>query len=185
MVRLALVLALMSCAAGLSGCGRGTSTPTAAPASPPIQEVMANAFTPQSNQLWEIAGKLYGEDGNIDPGLLGDEDWAKLKELASGMRAAAESLRNPAGLEVAAPGVKLQGEEAPGALNAAQIKALIDASPDAFAAEAGKLVEVADAILAAIQARDGNALDQLSGRLNEACTSCHTRFWYPEQAAAQ
>lgn len=178
-----VVLAMVAIAAGLSGCDRksSTSTPPAAAPVPPIQEVMANAFTPQSTQLWEIAGKLYDDDGNIDAGLLDDAHWATLSQVATRMRAAAAGLQEVSGLQVAAPGVKLQGEETPGSLGAAQIKALIEAAPQDFAAAAGELVAVADEVLAAVEARDGHRLDELSGRLNEVCTACHTRFWYPEQ----
>jgi hypothetical protein len=186
MIRLAPVLILAGCAAGLAACSREASdvaAPAAATAtsSPTLQEVMANAFTPQSNQIWELSGKLYDDEGNLDAALLSDEEWGTLRQLASDMRAAAAGLQDTSGLKVAAPGVKLQGEEAPGAADAAKVQALVDAAPEAFKAEAARLVEVSDAILAAVDARDANALDTLSGQLNEACASCHGRFWYPEQ----
>nr|PZN64463.1 MAG: hypothetical protein DIU62_09830 [Pseudomonadota bacterium] len=186
-MRPVIVLALACMATSLVGCGRGTSTaPAPATASsPPIQEVMANAFTPQSNQLWEISGKVYDDEGNISAAMLSEEDWAALVKVATEMRAAATGLKDTANLQVAAPGVKLQGEEGPGALSATQIKALIDALPQEFAAEADRLIEVADGVLAAVQARDAEKLDELSGVLNEVCTSCHTKFWYPEQEAAE
>ena len=37
--------------------------------------------------------------------------------------------------------------------------------------------------LVAIDSRDAKALDDLSGQLNEVCSSCHMRFWYPDQPA--
>lgn len=176
-------------AALLAGCGRGEPAASGAAAagggsgSPPIQEVMANAFTPQSNLLWELGGKLYDDEGNIVASLLNEPEWATMEKTASEMRAAAVALQTAPRRVVAAPGVTIQGDGGPGALGAAQIQALIDSQPQQFAEEAGKLVEVADGYLAAIKARDGNAIDELSGRLNEACSSCHMRFWYPEQAA--
>lgn len=188
MFRPALVSMILCTVAGLAGCARepaaapSTST-TPAAASAPIQEVMAGAFTPQSNLIWDLAGKLYDDDGNLDAALLDAQDWSALKQAASDMRAASLALQAGSRRTVVAPGVKIQGEGGPGALTAEQIQALVDAAPEAFAAEAGKLVATSDAILAATESRDAKALDELSGQLNEVCSSCHMRFWYPEQPA--
>lgn len=143
---------------------------------------MVESLTPQSSLLWEIGAKLYADSGEIDATLLSEQDWSAMRQAAADMRAVSLALQS-APPQVAAPGAKLQGEEGGGALSAAQIQALIDAEPEAFAAEAGKLVEVAEGFLTAIEARDGAAIDELSGRLNEACSACHLRFWFPDQAA--
>lgn len=188
MFRPALVPIILSCAAGLSGCGKApvpapSAASTPATASVPIQEVMAKSFTPQSNLIWERSGRLYGDDGNLDAALLTAEDWSTLRQAASDMRSAALTLQTATPRTVVAAGVKIQGEGGPGALSPAQIQALIDAAPEAFAAEAGKLVQTSDAFLVAIDSRDAKALDDLSGQLNEVCSSCHMRFWYPDQPA--
>lgn len=143
---------------------------------------MVESLAPQSNLLWEISAKLYADSGEIDASLLSEQDWSTMRQAAVDMRAVSLVLQDSPP-PVAAPGAKLQGEEGGGALNAAQIQALIDAEPEAFAAEAGKLVKVADEFLTAIEARDGAAIDELSGQLNEACSACHLRFWFPGQSA--
>jgi cytochrome c556 len=41
------------------------------------------------------------------------------------------------------------------------------------------LQDAAGSALAAIDKRDANALLEAGGDLDEACESCHKRFWYP------
>lgn len=143
---------------------------------------MVESLAPQSSLLWEIGAKVYADSGEIDATLLGDQDWNAMRQAAVDMRAVSLALQDSRP-PVATAGAKLQGEEGGGALNAAQIQALIDAEPEAFAAEAGKLAAVAGEFLTAIEARDGAAIDELSGKLNEVCSTCHLQFWYPGQAA--
>lgn len=181
-----LIIAALAClAAGLAACDRNSATAPVAPPSVPatIQESMQQSLTPQSSTLWEISGRLYDPEGNIDATLLTTADWRALQLAASGMRDAAAALQTTSLLRVVAPGAQIQGEGGAGALDAAQIQALVDAQPEAFAAEAGKLVELADRFLAAIAARDGETIDALSAELNEACAACHARFWYPQPPA--
>jgi cytochrome c556 len=62
------------------------------------------------------------------------------------------------------------------------VQAVLDADMNGFRDEARKLAAVAVDAVAAAQARDAMKLDDASNRLNDACTSCHNRFWHPEQS---
>lgn len=184
-----LFLAAIIAAAALGGCKPHASTasgPESAHDSAPqviIQEVMAKPLTAQSGILWELAGNLYDDSGNLDAAQLDGGQWNTLQTTAAEMRQIALSLGEPSRLKVVADGGKIQSEGTPGALGAAEVQALIDAEPAAFTAEARKLADIAGEFVTAAAARDAQAVDELSGQLNEACSACHLRFWYPGQAA--
>lgn len=174
----------------LAACKPSTEAPAGAPeaaagaaesAAPTVHESMTQTFTPQSNRLWELAGNLYGDNGELDAKLLPDAQWQELGTAANQMREAASALADAAAVRVAADGVQIQAEGTPGSPGAAQVQALIDADLNGFREEARKLVAVAGAAAAAAQARDATKMDDASNRLNEVCTSCHSRFWYPQQ----
>lgn len=45
------------------------------------------------------------------------------------------------------------------------------------------MIGISREFVSAAEARDATAIDELSGRLNDVCSACHMRFWYPGQAA--
>lgn len=157
------------------------ATGTAETAVPTVHESMTKTFTPQSNRLWELAGNLYGDNGELDAKLLSDTQWQELGSAAGSMRDVANALVEAAAVRVAGEGVQIQAEGTPGSPGAAQVQALIDADLNGFREEARKLVLVAGDAASAAQARDATKMDEASNRLNEVCTSCHTRFWYAQQ----
>ena len=158
----------------------GAPTGTAQPVVPTVHESMTQTFTPQSNRLWELAGSLYDDNGELDASLLSDAQWQELGKAAEGMRDVANALAEATAVRVAAEGVPIQAEGTPGSPGAAQVQALIDADVNGFREEARKLVGVASDAVTAARARDAAKLDEASNRLNEVCTSCHTRFWYAQ-----
>lgn len=175
---------LAGIAIGTSGCDRGALPSSATSDAPPaatVQQIMLGHLTPQSNTIWELAGELYDDDGNLSAAQLSDEQWQKLQDTASAMQSISAQLATPK-IQVAAPGAKLQSEGTPGALGVTEVQALIDADPAAFATEAQKMIGISEEFVGAAASRDATAIDELSGRLNDVCSACHMRFWYPNQA---
>lgn len=156
-------------------------SPPAAAAVPTVFEAMVQTFTPRSNTLWELAGSLYGENGELDPKQLSEQQWQDLASAAGALREAARALAEAPAVKVAPEGVKLQNEDAPGAFGAAQVQAAIDAAPQGFRDESLKLVAVAEEFITAAAAHDAVKADEASNGLNEVCTACHTAYWYPGQ----
>lgn len=183
--RAALAVLLAVSTLAFSACNRSPppASPAAVPAGPTIFETMAQTFMPQANKFWELTGNLYDDNGALSAARLSDPQWQELSAAATSMRDVAKSLAAATTLRVAPDGVKLQNDGTPEALGVAQIQALIDADPQGFRDEAAKLVTVAGQAIAAAAARDAVKADDASNRLNEVCTACHTRFWYPEPAA--
>lgn len=167
----------------LAGCQPPAAAPPVAAAPPTVFESMNATFTPQSNKLWELAGALYDDEGELDAAQLEDAQWQELEAAATLLLHSASTMVDAGSVRVAPAGVKIQSEGQPGALGAAEVQALIDADPDGFREEAQKTVAVSNEFIAAIGARDAAGVDAASNRLNEVCSDCHARFWYPEQAA--
>ena len=71
--------------------------------------------------------------------------------------------------------------EAAGALDSTAIERRVAGNRAAFNQYAVALRQVAQSMLAAIDARDPRSMIELGGALDEVCESCHMSFWYPNQ----
>lgn len=171
----------------LAACGQQQSGEQPAPApaatAPSVFEIMNASIIPQSNQVWELAGDLYDDDGKIDGARLNDQQWQTIQDAATAMGAGAKTLAGATSLKAAPAGVKIQSEGTEGAAGAADVQAAMDADPKVFSEQATQLVAIADEIVAAAKAHDGMKTDDASARLTDACGACHAKFWYPKQAA--
>jgi hypothetical protein len=171
----------------LAACSRtGTEeagAPAPAAAGSTVFGIMNAAIIPQSNLIWELAGNLYDDDGNIDAARLTDQQWKDIQDAAVAMSAGAKSLAEATGLKVAPEGVKIQSEDTAGAATGADVQAAMDADPRGFSEHARQLVAIVDEIAAAAAARDGMKTDDASARLTDVCGACHAKFWYPKQPA--
>lgn len=178
-------IAIISMSLLLAACGR--NDPEKAPetaavpaaAAPTVFESMTGTLIPTSNRIWELAGDLYDDNGNIDSKKLTDAQWTELKETAARMGAGAKVLAEASGIKVAAAGVKIQGEGTEGAVSAEHVQKAIDADPKAFSEAAARLVAISDELVVAAAAHDGKKTDEISARLTEVCGACHVRFWDP------
>jgi cytochrome c556 len=61
--------------------------------------------------------------------------------------------------------------------------AQINANRQAFNGFAKVMQDTAITSIKAIDARNVDALLEAGGALDEACETCHTRFWYPKATA--
>lgn len=187
MLRIRIAMAALL-ATGLASCGPASppaSQPGASAAAPPprtIFETMNQSLMPQANQLWELAGSLYDDEGELDAAQLTDAQWQQMQATAAALEQVAIEIAEAPALRVAPEGVKIQNEGMPGTLGVAEIQAAIDADGPAFRGHSRQLAGVARDFIAAAQARDAAAGDAASNRLNEVCTACHNQFWYPGQA---
>jgi hypothetical protein len=185
------VVASLALGLVLSGCGKraaeqaSAATPASAPASdaPTVFGVMNASIIPGSNRIWELAGNLYDDKGNLDAKLLTDAQWTEIKDAATGISTSSKTLAGATGLKVGPPGVKIQSEGTPGSLGAAEVQAAMDADPKAFSEHASQLAAVADEIAAAAAAHDAMKTDDAQSRMTEVCGACHQKFWYPNQPA--
>jgi cytochrome c556 len=155
----------------------------AAPAD--LHYLMKNVVAVQTQVIWDLGNRAQDDQGNPDASKLAAADWTKIMDAATKVRQASQTLARADHVLVAAPGVKIEGEGNPGALGAKQVQAAIDADPAAFRTMSQALAASMDQIGAAARVKDAAKLFEVSGALDQVCETCHMKFWYPEQKAAQ
>jgi hypothetical protein len=143
-----------------------------------VLDIMLDVVDHNADILWESVATISGPKGVEERQPRTDKEWAAVRTNALLVIEGANLLMME-GRKVAHPGQQL--EEPGGATDytPAQAQAQIDKDRPAFVAFAHALQDAASASLTAIDKRDTNALLEAGGDLDEACESCHKRFWYP------
>jgi cytochrome c556 len=154
------------------------ASPAGEPARPraTVQELMDTRIDPAADVLWDSVAFIASEKGDEDRRPRTPEEWATVRQNALALIKAASDLGLP-GRRVSA----LETTPGPGELRASQIEHLIEADPAAFAKHARALGAAARTALAAIDAKDADALMNAGGVIDAACEACHVVYWYPGQ----
>jgi cytochrome c' len=156
-----------------------------AAASPNLHDLMKDVVAVQAQVIWDVGNEAQDDQGNPDASKLVASDWIKIIDAGNKVRQVSQTLARMDRVVAAPPGAKLEGDGNPGALDAKQVQAAIDANPAAFRAMSQALVVSMDQIVAAAQAKDAAKLFDVSGGLDQVCENCHMQFWYPEQKPAR
>lgn len=175
--RLGVLVALLT---AMSGCGGEETPQTEAPApvfqpTATVEELMRWMIDPAADALWDAVVTTSTPEGLEEVKPETEGDWIRLERHALVLAEAGNLLqidRPVAGPDAVSdlPGVDLSPEA---------IAALVDADPETWRRTARELHDVGAALLAGIRARDLDALLAGGERLDVACESCHSRFWYP------
>jgi hypothetical protein len=166
---------------GASACSSQTR-PRADPAAQSIrlaatiQELMAGQIDPSADALWDSVAIIESSSGTEDRHPRTAAEWQAVRDRAVTLIEATNLLRMP-GRRVR------NGDSAagPGELSPAQIQQRIDMNHDNFAQFADVLQDAAFKALAAIDAKNAQALMDAGGTLDEACEACHLTYWYPNK----
>ena len=111
-----------------------------------------------------------------------DEEWAAVRHDAIRLIEGSNLLLIP-GRRVAEPGAN---SEFPGIeLEPEEIQEMLDQDPGTWVELAHGLHDMASVTLAAIAARDTEALLASGEGLDVACERCHLHYWYPNDDAAR
>ena len=169
--------------AAIIACASGEATPLAAasraasnaPAAT-LQELMETRIDPAADSLWDSVAFIASEKGEEDRRPRTPAEWAAVRNEAGKLIEAAGELEVP-GRRVST----LLSSPGPGELSSADIQLRIDAKFADFAKRARVLQSAAQRALAAIDARDADALMNAGGVIDAACEACHIVYWYPQQ----
>lgn len=146
-----------------------------------VRDAMVRDIVPASNVVWELAGDLWNDEGNLDAARLDEDKWQRVREAAVVLRDSATSMAGASPLIAAPAGVKILNEDVAGAPGAAMVQAALDADPQTFRQRAGDLARVAGDIVTAAAARDAAKTDALSNEMTDVCGACHRRYWTGEE----
>lgn len=157
------------------------------PAAPPfrpvasIREVMNSVIDPSVDMVWNAVGSVVDDGRLTDRAPAKDEEWAEVRRHALIVSEAANLLLMrdrpvaPPGAPSLAPGVELTPEE---------IRALIDKNPDGWNFYVQELQDALTPALAAIDAKNSQALFDAGEKIDTTCENCHQVFWYPNAVAS-
>lgn len=160
-----------------SGSGAGAGQSDYMPRAT-LAELMESIVMPAADVLWNAVAVNVTANGIEETKPETDEDWARLRWAAVELEEAANLIVIP-GRAVDAPGAESEAPDVE--LAPAEIQALIESNRAAFVSHAHALQATAIQALKAVDARDIDGISEVGGAIDEACESCHTQFWYPEQ----
>jgi hypothetical protein len=185
-VRYAAVVLGVAAASVLAGCAQ-PAPEQPPPAEPPyrpvasIREVMNTVIDPSIDVVWDSVKTVIDDGRMTDHAPVTDEAWAELRRHALIVSEAANLLLMPsrpvapAGAVSQAPGVELPPEE---------IRKLIDDNRDGWNVFAQDLQDSLKPALAAIEAKNAQALFDAGERIDTTCENCHQVFWFPSAVAS-
>jgi hypothetical protein len=170
----------------LAGCtGPAPEQPPAA--DPPyrpvasIREVMNSVIDPSIDVVWNSVATIIDDGRMTDRAPSSDEDWAEVRRHALIVSEAANLLLMhnrpvaPPGAASQAPGIELAPEE---------IRALIDKNRDGWNLYVQQLQDSLKPALAAIDAKNPQALVDAGEQIDTTCENCHQVFWFPNTVAS-
>ena len=144
-----------------------------------VDEIMASVVMPSAQIVWDAVGVDVSEKGQVEKKPETEEQWAALRAAAITLAEATNSLVVPG--RHAAPASKPASDPSSGELSAAAIEELLAKQRPAWIAHAQVLHVAAMQAVAAIDARNLDAISEAGGTIDEACEGCHLQFWYPDQ----
>lgn len=146
-----------------------------------IREVMNSVIDPSVDAVWNSVATVVDDAGMTERAPATDEEWAEVRRHALIVSEAANLLLMH-DRPVARPGEPARApdvELAPG-----EIRALIDDNPDAWNSYVLALQDSLTPALAAIEAKDSQALFNAGEQIDSTCENCHQVFWFPNAVAS-
>lgn len=145
-----------------------------------VEELMRAIIDPAADAVWDAVVITSTREGIEREVPDSDEDWLALEHHAVRLLEAGNLLRIE-GRAIAGPE---SVSELPGIdLEPADIAVRVAERYDAWLRSGRELHDAGVVVLDAARARSIDALLESGDRLYRACESCHSRFWYPPDAA--
>jgi len=170
----------------LSACQPKVETPapatTPAPAaqvpSATLQELMQAFVDPSADAIWESVSTTITKDGVEEKQPRTDAEWLEVRLHALRLVESANLLAVP-GRAVVTPGQKLEDHTVDGISTPEQIHTAIESDRAAWGQFVQGLRVAAQENLTAITQRNIQGMLDAGQRLDAACESCHSTYWYP------
>jgi cytochrome c556 len=162
------------------GAGKGASGVERLPpfeVAASLQELMRDEVDASADAIWDAVGTTTTRDGVVEKQPRSEEDWKVLRRHATVLLEATNLLVIP-GRRIAAREFPADG---PGVFSSQEIQAELGRRQPEFDALAQGLRGTARRVLAAIDARDVEALMNEGAAMDNACEACHRSFWYPHE----
>ena len=144
-----------------------------------IKDIMDSMVDPSADFLWESVATIVTRKGTEERRPRTDDEWKAVRRAAITLMEATNLLIMDGRL-VARPGEK---SENPGIeLSPEAIRRVMDDDPDTLIKLAGALHDAGMKAMAAIDAKNADALSDAGEVIDNACETCHLKYWYPPDA---
>lgn len=141
-----------------------------------IQEIMNSIVDTNADEVWNSVATIATKEGVEERSPKTDEEWLKVRRHAITLLEAS-NLLIVEGRRVAHPGSSTSS--VPAEASAEKIQEDINTHRAEFIAHANALHSATKEAIAAIDAKNTEELVRTGGKIDQACESCHARFWYP------
>ena len=144
-----------------------------------IKDIMDSMVDPSADFLWESVATIVTKKGTEERRPRTDDEWKAVRRAAITLMEATNLLIMD-GRAVAKPGEK---SENPGIeLSPEAIRRVMDDDPDTLVKLSGALHDAGMKAMAAIDAKNADALSDAGEVIDNACETCHLKYWYPPDA---
>jgi cytochrome c556 len=180
-IRLVSVVLIISIAA----CSPGAPPKPTSPApqyqlTATVQDLMEGLVDPSADTLWDSVAYIASAAGVEDRQPRTAEEWQAVRTGAINLIESANLLSMPGRVVAHDPSDHPQ-QPGPGELSHAEIQQRIDTSHELFVQFAHGLQAATLQALAAIDAKNAQALMDAGTTIDNACEACHVTYWYPNQ----
>jgi len=199
---LASAARLLVVGAMLSACSSSKPSPTAsrAPALPSpvapggsalwgdlkpvvsVKELMRDMLDPASDFIFDAVKIVTTKGRTVETTPKTEADWDKIRIGAVTLAEGVALLKIPRPFAPSGDENNSTGPD-PEELSPAQIKAKLEADPVLWNAKIEALRNVGLEVLEIVKTKKADELWQASDDLDNACESCHVKFWYPGEGA--
>jgi len=139
-----------------------------------IKDIMDSMVDPSADFLWESVATIVTKKGTEERRPRTDDEWKAVRRAAITLMEATNLLIMD-GRAVAKPGEK---SENPGIeLSPEAIRRVMDDDPDTLIKLAGALHDAGMKAMAAIDAKNADALSDAGEVIDNACETCHLKYW--------
>lgn len=158
----------------LAGCGRAPTVeyqPTAT-----IKDIMDSIVDPSADALWGSVATVVNLQGTFERAPKTPEEWLAVRRSAVQL-VEATNLLLIRGRHVARPGERSENPDVE--LGPEEIETLINADRRSWEQLAGGLHDAAALAFKAADVKDKQALFDAGEHIDNACETCHQKYWYP------
>ena len=146
-----------------------------------VKDIMQSLVDPNADFVWESVATIVSERGIEERRPKTTEEWDELRRRTITLLEASNLLlingRRMADLSHQSEFPELE-------LTADEMEALVKEDWGAWTERAHRLHDNSKVALAAIDARDAEALLNAGEGIDEACEGCHVKYWYPKDSEA-
>lgn len=158
----------------LGGCQPAAPAPEYAPTGT-LRDIMNSIVDPSADFLWDSVAIIVTAEGEEHRMPHTDEEWTDVHNRGVALVEAANLLLIPNRI-VARPGENADNPEID--RDPRDIQAMMTQDRATYLSHVAGFREAALQMLAAVDARDTQAIEEASEALDRACEECHETYWY-------